>query len=276
MKVADLHSAQKALGIMARERDAVGSPTPKAAAASLAKQHLDDYLPNISKADVVAGDATKAAELLTEAGKNWGAAKRGEQVDLQLTRADRQAAKSGMGGNVENAMRQKIATILDNPKRSVGFSPEELAAMEEIVRGTPSRNALRVAGKAGVSGGLSLMLNTAAAFGTGGSSIPLTVAGTLARIIGENATSRAGVKLSEMIRDRSPLSSATQKYNQAQAALQANRTPQAIAGAILASRNLSTNLQSAGFNVSPAKLLSGMQTGHAEEQQDQSPRPDAE
>ena len=275
VKVADLHSAQKALGIMARERDTMGQPTAKAAAASVAKQHLDDYLPNLSQADVLAGDATKAAEIMSDAGKNWGAAKRAEQVDTQLSRAERQAARSGMGGNAENAMRQKVSVILDNPKRAAGYSAEELQAMEQFVQGTRTRNSLRSVGKLGVDGGLSLLLNTAAAGLSGGTTIPVTVAGTLARILGERATSRAGVKLSEMVRERSPLASSTQKYIQAQAQLKANRTPQAVAGAILASRNLANNLQSAGFNVSPAKLLSGMQTSGAEEQE-QIPRPDAE
>ena len=275
VKVADLHSAQKALGIMARERDTMGQPTAKAAAASVAKKHLDDYLPNISQADVLAGDATKAAEIMSDAGKNWGAAKRAEQVDTQLTRAERQAARSGMGGNAENAMRQKISVILDNPKRAAGYSAEEIKAMEEFVRGTRTRNSLRSVGKLGVDGGLSLLLNTGAAVGSGGTTIPITVAGTLARILGERATSKAGVALSDLVKSRSPLASSTQKYIQAQAQLKANRTPQAVAGAILASRNLANNLQSAGFNVSPAKLLSGMQTSGAEEQE-QIPRPDAE
>ncbi len=205
VKVADLHSAQKALGIMARERDAVGAPTPKAAAASVAKQHLDDYLPNISQADVLAGDAVRASEILTDAGKNWGAAKRGETIDLQMTRADRQAAKSGAGSNIENSMRQKIATLLDNPKRTVGFTDAEKAAMESIVRGTPTRNAMRKAGKLGIDGGLSLAWNTAAAMGTGGTTIPVTVASTLARKLGERLTAREGAALSDMVRSRSPL-----------------------------------------------------------------------
>lgn len=241
VKVADLHSAQKAFGIMARERDAVGAPTPKAAAASVAKQHLDDYLPNISQADVISGDAVRAAEILTEAGKNWGAAKRGEQVDLQLTRAERQAAKSGMGGNVENAMRQKIATILDNPKRTVGFSPAEIQAMEDIVRGTRGRNALRAAGKLGVDGGLSLLLNTGAAIGSGGATIPITAIGTIARILGQRATGKAGASLSEMIRSRSPLAANSQGVAAVQQALMA-RQPTAAA------------IPYAGVELSPAQL----------------------
>jgi len=205
VRVADLHSARKALGEIAKEVDITGKPTSNAAAATIAKNHLDDFLPNIQQADVLAGDAARASAIMKEADANWRAAKKAGQVDLQLTRADRQAAKSGMGGNIENSMRQKIAVILDNPKRAAGFTAAEKQAMEDIVRGTKTRNALRAAGKLGVDGGLSLMLNTGAAIGSGGATIPVTVAGTIARMLGQRATAKAGSRLSEMIRSNSPV-----------------------------------------------------------------------
>jgi hypothetical protein len=205
VRVADLHSARKALGQIEKERDTVGQPTSNSAAATIAKRHLDEFLPNIQQADVLAGDAAQASAIMREADANWGAAKRAENVDLQLTRADRQAAKAGMGGNVENAMRQKISSILDNPKRTVGFSDSERQAMESIVRGTRTRNALRVGGKMGVSGGLSGQLAAAAAYGTGGASIPATAVGTIARLLGQRLTAAEGQRLSEMVRSRSPV-----------------------------------------------------------------------
>lgn len=205
VRVADLHSARKALGEIAKEVDSVGKPTSNAAAATIAKNHLDEFLPNISQADVLAGDAARASAIMKESDANWRAAKKAEQVDLQLTRAERQAAKAGMGGNIENSMRQRISAILDNPKRSAGFTSAEKQAMEDIVRGTKTRNALRSVGKLGVDGGLSLMLNTGAAIGSGGATIPVTVAGTIARVLGQRATAKAGASLSEMIRSSSPV-----------------------------------------------------------------------
>lgn len=204
VKVADIDSARKALGVMSKEVDAVGKPTAEAAAASTAINHINDYLPNISSADVIAGDAPAAAAILKDASENWGAAKRAESVDVRLTRADRQAAKSGSGSNIENAMRQKIAGMLDVPSRSVGYSAPEIAKMEEIVRGTPARNVLRKVGKLGVDGGLSLLLHAGAVAPTGGLSLPVAAGGTIARKIGEALTTRAGRDLSEMIRNRSP------------------------------------------------------------------------
>lgn len=229
VSVADLDSARKSLGIMARERDVVGQPTPKAAAASIAKEHIDDYLPNISQADVIAGDPVKASAIMRDAQKDWGAAKRAQAVDLQLTRADRQAAKSGSGSNIENSMRQKIAVLLDNPKRTVGFTDAEKQAMESIVRGTPTRNVMRKAGKLGVDGGLSMAWNTAAALGTGGASLPITAASTAARKIGEMLTAAEGRKLSEMIRSRSSLAQSNKGLAAVQQALLPKPKPQASA-----------------------------------------------
>lgn len=219
VKVADIDSARKALGVMAKEVDAVGKPTAEAAAASTAISHINDYLPNISSADVIAGDAPAAAAILKDAGENWGAAKRAESVDVRLTRADRQAAKSGSGSNIENAMRQKIAGMLDVPSRSVGYSAPEVAKMEEIVRGTPTRNVLRKVGKLGVDGGLSLLLHAGTALETGGMNLPVAAGGTIARKIGEALTSRSGRDLSEMVRNRSPLARGTQGMNAVSQAL---------------------------------------------------------
>lgn len=222
VKVADIDSARKALGEYAKQVDAVGKPTSEAAAASIAMEHINDYLPNISAADVVAGDAPRAAQILKDAGQNWGAAKRSEKVDLQLTRADRQAAKSGSGSNIENSMRQKIASMLDNPARSVGYSDAEKAAMENIVRGTPTRNALRKVGKLGVEGGLSLLLHAGAAIPSGGATIPFAVGGTVARKVGEALTAKSGRALSEMVRSRSPLATSNAGMSAVQRALLAN------------------------------------------------------
>jgi hypothetical protein len=241
--VADIDAARKALGIYAKEVDAVGKPTSQAAAASRAIDHINDFLPNLAPADVVAGDATAASQILKEAQENWGAAKRAEQVDLQLTRADRQAAKSGSGSNIENSMRQKIATLLDNPRRTVGFSDAEKHAMEAIVRGTASRNALRKAGKLGVDGGLSLLLHSGTALSTGGANLPIAAAGTAARKIGEALTARSGSNLSEMVRSRSPLATRKVGTHAVQHALLSNSSApvaaaipySAIVSALLAS-----------------------------------------
>ncbi len=217
VKIADYDAAAKALRNVAKERDFQGRQTPDAAAANLSLRYLDEYLtqhlpsnPN----EVLAGDISQAVPILKAAQGNWAALKKSGEVERRLTLAELQAAKSGSGGNVENAMRPRIAEILTKPKGSIGYRPDELAKVEEIVKGTPLRNTLRIVGKAGVAGGLDLLLHGATAIGTGGASLPyqlpVLIGGTSARLAGQALTSRAIGRLGGMIRARSPLARSLQ------------------------------------------------------------------
>lgn len=204
-KVADIDSVSKNLGVLSKEVNTIGKPTTEATAAGIAKRKVDDYLANIKAPDVISGDAAAASTILKEARSNWAAYMKGSDVDARLTRAERQAAKSGSGSNIDNAVRQKISAILDVPSRTVGFTPAEIDQMEKIVRGTWGSNVARKLGKLGVDGGLSLLLHSASAYGTGGGTIPIAVAGTLMRKLGEAITQRNAEKLQRMIAARSPL-----------------------------------------------------------------------
>ncbi len=205
VKIADLDSVHKALGNVAREVDTVGRPTADAAAASRAVKRLDDFLGNLKQPDLLAGDASLAVPILNDARKNWGAAMRAEDLGVRLTRAERQAAKAGSGANIQNAIKQKVSAVLDVPQRSVGYSAAEKAQAERVVRGSPTENLLRKAGKLGFNDGLTLMAHAAAAVPSGGASIPIGVAGTIARKAAEKMTSTQAQKLEEMLRARSPL-----------------------------------------------------------------------
>jgi hypothetical protein len=204
VEVADLDNARSALQKTAGQRDAFGQPTPEAAAAREAVSKIDDYLANVKPADVLAGDAAAAQARLAEARGNYSAYKRASEIDFRLNKAERQAAKSGSGMNLENARRQKIDQVSD-----YGLTAQEKALKAKIVEGTGPRNALRTVGKLGVDGGLSLLLNAGAAAQTGGMSIPVTIAGTLARLAGQRLTKTQIKQLNEMIRARSPLAQST-------------------------------------------------------------------
>lgn len=199
--ISDLHNLRQAFG------NAAGDITkPKdALAGSMGKSLVDDFLSAIPEKAVLAGDAPAASATLKDAIGNYAASARSEDVGARLTRAERQAAKSGSGSNIDNAIRQKISAILDVPSRTRGFSPEEIAQMEEVVRGTTLGNIARKVGKLGVSDGLSLLLHAGMAAGTGGATIPIAAAGTASRKIAEMMTQRGANKLDEMIRARSPL-----------------------------------------------------------------------
>ncbi len=115
-------------------------------------------------------------------------------------KADRRAAKTGSGSNMENTMRQEVDKIPDR-----GLTASERALREQIVMGDTTRNVLRKAGKLGFSDGLSLLMHSGAALGTAGATIPIGIGGTVARKVGEKLTRDQIKQLSEMIRARSPL-----------------------------------------------------------------------
>lgn len=185
--VDDLRAARKAFGETAKQVGPDFRPTPDAAAASRAIGHIDDYLDTLSPA-------------LRDANANYRAGRSAESLDYRTIKADRGAAITGSGSNIENKLRQAMDKIPDR-----GLSPDEIAARNRIALGSPARNALRKIGKLGVSDGLSLMLGVGAAGATGGSSITITAAGTAARKIGEILTRREIAALNKSIRSRSPL-----------------------------------------------------------------------
>lgn len=187
VSVDDLRAARKALSKNAKQIGPDFKPTEDAAAATRAMRELDDFLDGLSPD-------------LKTANANYRAGKSGELLDYRTMKADRRAAKTGSGMNMENTMRQEVDKIPDR-----GLTPELRALKDQIVLGDKSRNALRTAGKLGVDGGLSLMLHSGVAIGTGGSTLPITVSGTLARKLGEILTRRQISQLNAGIRNNSPL-----------------------------------------------------------------------
>ncbi len=130
------------------------NPTERAAA-SKAIAALDQHVRFMPQSDLVAGDIKQAVSTLERGRGDYAAAKAAERVQQKLDNADLQAASAYSGGNIDNATRQKLRTILTSPKASRGLSPEELDSIDQVVRGSPTGNALRVVGKLlGGGGGL--------------------------------------------------------------------------------------------------------------------------
>lgn len=252
----NFNSLRKMLG------KAAGSIEPsEKAAASMAIEHLDEFIPKISPRDVISGDLGAAAETLDRARGNYNAASQAKKIDEKLVQAEIRAGAANSGMNVANTIRQRMADVVLKPKEARGLLPEEIDQAKAIAEGSRTQNAIRMAGNVlGGGGGLgTVAAATAGGLATGGPGALAPLAGFALRALSNKLTVRQAEKLSEAIRSRAPLASSNQKFAQAAAQLQQNRTPQTIAGAVIAARNLSTNLKGAGFNVSPADLLSGLQ-----------------
>jgi hypothetical protein len=108
---------------------------------------IDDMAANVGPANVVTGNAPEAAATLADARSLWGKSAKMDTVDFLKQKAENRAASTGSGGNVENATRQNLRQLLDNPAKARGFTPDELAQVKTVVGGTATQNILHQLGK---------------------------------------------------------------------------------------------------------------------------------
>lgn len=273
----NLHSIRKVLGKATQAAD----PTEKQAARE-AMRAFDQFVENIPAQGIIKGDPAAASAAFKEGNANWSAASRAANIDKKLTQAELRAAAANSGTNVANTIRQRMADVLINPKLRQGYSPEELAQMEQIVRGTFTRNAMRFTGNMlGGGGGLgAVAVGTAGGLATGGPGAALPLVGVGLRKLSEALTLRDVGELSKLIRSNTPLAKQLappmRNWANASAAFLSRPTPRTIAAVSLAARNLANNLSDAGISISPQHLLQSLQspgTSEAQPPANQAPPP---
>ncbi len=134
-----------------------------------------------------------------------------------LERATTRAEATHSGTNIDNAIRQRVASLLEKPSEVGGFSDPEIAALQNVVAGTFPQNAARRVGNVlGGGGGLGQLaaLGGGALLGghvIGGVEGP-ALGAMLAPAIGtsakglENVLARRSLNnVDELVRQRSPL-----------------------------------------------------------------------
>lgn len=116
--------------------------------------------------------------------------------NLDVAAEDR-AAVTGSGGNVNNATRQNVLRFRNN---TGNLTPEEEAAANKVIRGTPAGNALRLAGKLSPGGnGLMAAGHLAAIIPTHGASAAVGIGGVVAKLASDAITARNVGKLRDLI-----------------------------------------------------------------------------
>lgn len=153
---------------------------------------IDAFIDAADDAAMASGSAQGAAKSIGAAREANRALRKSEMIMKALNDAELKAAASGSGGNIQNAIKQQFSAILRSPEKSRGFSVDELAAMDDIVRGSPTENVARLLGKFAPGGnGLMAWLSL---FGTATNPalVAAPVAGAIAKATAEGGT-RAGV-----------------------------------------------------------------------------------
>jgi len=206
-----LVAARRAFGEV---RKNFNNPTDQLAAGR-AQRRLDTFLEGSDPSSVVAGSAPDAARLYRDANGNYAAAARSDKLNGIEEAAELRAAAANSGRNGDNAIRQRVASLLTNPRQRVGFSEEELAQLEKVVRGSRAGNTVRAVGNMlGGGGGLGSTLLSLAGGATGAfagspgmaaAGVALPLVGMGAKKYGQALTEMAFGKADAMTRMRSPL-----------------------------------------------------------------------
>lgn len=167
-------------------KDAQGSlkPADKRMAGMIVDE-LDDYIDNLSDADVVAGDAAKV-KALKEARGLYSRAKKSEVIEDLMQRAHDSASQFS-GSGLENAIRTQFRGLAKNKKQMRMFTAEEQAAIRRVAQGGPVENAFRFLGKFAPTGVVSGVLTGGAGAMIGG---PLGAALPLAGLGGRAVATR--------------------------------------------------------------------------------------
>lgn len=182
----------------------VGGTPQDQEAARFALDLFDQYLGNVPASHVLSGDPQADAAVLREAQANWRAARRSDVVDMSIERAERQAMKSGSGSNKENTVRQRIDAILNSKTERKKYSPDEIADMEAIVKGTKPVNALRSIGKFAPTGVVSSLPTARALFSEKPIAATLAAPAVAAKYGAEYMTKQKAKDLAERIRSKAP------------------------------------------------------------------------
>jgi len=185
-------------------------------AARRVAESLGRFVEDGSPQTVVAGPAATAGNLQRRADGNYAASKRSARLHGVEKAADLRAAAANSGHNEGNAIRQRLASMLLTGDKGRGFTPEEIAQVETVIRGTRGQNTARnlaafLGGGGGLAqagmaaGGATIGAFTGAGPGAAvGAALPI-IAGAGARGIHNRLTQRGLSKVDEATRQRSPL-----------------------------------------------------------------------
>lgn len=241
LNINGLIAARRSFQEIAKKVDEKGNPTTDAAAASRAIDALDNFivgagedmggtgipgvmLPGNDAPRAVAGPAADAASVFSDARANYAASKRAKDIEGREYKAEIDTAAANSGLNLDNRLRQTLKSILLKRKEGRGYSKEELALIEDIVRGKYGANAARYWGSflggggglgatsvTGIGGAAGAAIGTllggvpgAAVGGLIGSTVPNATGFALRKLAGSLTQSRVR-SLDEMVRKRSPL-----------------------------------------------------------------------
>lgn len=166
------------------QQTAEGRSTPDAAMAMKMLDKIDNYvddLPN-TPINVASGDAGAAVAARAKAKALWRQMIQSSTIDRALRKAEIASDVNYTQAGHAQAVKREFANLAKSPRFEKQFTPEQQAAIMEVVKGGPVQNFFRRIGMAAPQGGLSQMLHIGSALQSGGLTVPLSVATSASQI----------------------------------------------------------------------------------------------
>ena len=163
----------------------------------------------ISEIDDIIARHPDASGLMTAAREANATFAKSQLLESAFDRASRATSVSGSGGNIANNYTRAINNILNNKREMRFFNADEEKAMRSFVQmadeGGPRFR--RLIGKMSPSGnGLMMTLHAVGGMASGGATLPLMVAGGVAKNSADRAILRGGENLQDAFAGVAPLS----------------------------------------------------------------------
>lgn len=111
--------------------------------AAKVQDELDDFIDNVTPAQITAGNVKTATDAVKEARMQWRNARKGEILEQVLTDVE---LKSGKRPAID-ALKDRLEPIVANTRLMSKFTPDEQEVLKSLQRGTPTEKALMVLGK---------------------------------------------------------------------------------------------------------------------------------
>lgn len=242
-------------------------------------------------ASVASGEIGKVlSEVAPEAAKNLktadaihSTARSVQDLQRKSDVADLRKGRAGYGGNAVNSMRQILSPIVQRAidGKTTAFKPAEIAAMREIVEGTPATNAARLVGQLSPTKGIIPTVASGGAALTMSNPYLLAIPalGAASNKLATVLTGKQIDRLKTLVAKRSPayaqaVQKSVQRYEDAQAKLLSDPSPARMGGYVAASRALAAGLARDGVPITSADLMRAIQGPMNGRTQDEQPEPE--
>ena len=171
--------------------------------AAIYRKHLDNLLENLDPRHTVTnlGTSKEAVGALKEGREYWKRFRKTQQLEEALETAKDRAASTGVGGNIPNAFRQEVKKIYDKAKKqNKMWTPDEMQAMRNFVRGNFGSNILRYAAKLSpIRNSFLGPIEFMGLFSHPGMASGAAGVGLAAQAISDKLTKRAGKRLEKLV-----------------------------------------------------------------------------